>query len=449
MALWDLAVGGLSKRILGGFQNAQGSEQADLRFPIEDQDDYVGRITFVAKREKYKSLAGAGLDVVVNTTAAAEEAVKSVTGGTGGGGSPATSVKVTPNDSERSIAEQAAAESTVGLDAFGPVSSTSIQSRAAAEAQVGLDAFGNEGALVIDGVGINQVAGANSTGRKSTYNAAQNSATVVSSSPRPKARQSGGARRTASASTELSSFQGNAPDTKTITKAVPEYELQGSVQLYLPSTLQFADNIEYANVDLGIKGTAVSEALRSGKNIIDAGLAAAAKIIDVGGFMEAMEKGLTSSTAQVLALRLASFSTEVQGAVETETGIALNPNRRSTLRGVGVRRFRFTFKLQPTSPQEAKEITKIINFFREQMYPEMSGAAGLVMNFPSKFDIKMHWGGKRVATQILPCFLENVDVVYNPNSMAFHDDGEFQQTDITLSFIEERALTKADIRKGY
>jgi hypothetical protein len=69
--------------------------------------------------------------------------------------------------------------------------------------------------------------------------------------------------------------------------------------------------------------------------------------------------------------------------------------------------------------------------------------------FPSKFDIRMSYNGKKVATGLLPCFLENVNVVYNQQAMSFHKDGEPQSTDITLSFMEERTLSQKDIVGGY
>ena len=80
------------------------------------------------------------------------------------------------------------------------------------------------------------------------------------------------------------------------------------------------------------------------------------------------------------------------------------------------------------------------------MYPETS-SEGLqaALKFPSKFSIELRYGKKKVATGILPCFLETVDVAYNPSNMGFHEDGNFQETDISLSFVEERALTKRDI----
>ena len=219
-------------------------------------------------------------------------------------------------------------------------------------------------------------------------------------------------------------------------------------QLYLPSTLQFQDRVEYTNVDLNVIGSAAANALQnggSGADLLRSAFGSALPSFE--SLSEAVRNGLSSEAAQVAALRVTKgLSSDVTGAIETTTGVTLNPNRRQTLRGVGIRQFRFAFKLIPTSKKEADEITKIIQFFREEMYPETS-SEGLqaALKFPSKFSIELRYGNKKVATGILPCFLETVDVAYNPSNMGFHEDGNFQETDISLSFVEERALTKRDI----
>ena len=235
----------------------------------------------------------------------------------------------------------------------------------------------------------------------------------------------------------------------------------GRVTLYMPTTLQFSDRVEYTNIDLGSVGGAAVSALREGgsargliNQIIDQGVDAAGSIYDL-----ATGGALPTEAAQIGAVRGAKavpfFGQEIQGAVSTEAGVAMNPNRRSSLQGVGIRRFQFTFKMIPTSRAEAEEIKRIIEFFRLRMYPSTIGnidAASRISaayRFPSKFDIVLKYANKEVATKILPCFLESFNAVYNSNSMSFHSDGNFQETDITLAFIEERALTQEDIREGY
>tara|TARA_B100001093_G_scaffold277143_1_gene264871 strand:+ start:7896 stop:8906 length:1011 start_codon:yes stop_codon:yes gene_type:complete len=236
-------------------------------------------------------------------------------------------------------------------------------------------------------------------------------------------------------------------------KALPrEIGNNSTCTLFLPGALQFQDRIEYTNVDLNIIGAAAARAITaggSGKEILKNSLREA--LPNFESLQSAFRTGLKSEAAQVAALRVSNkLSPELTGALETSTGITLNPNRRQTLKGVGIRQFVFTFKLIPTTQLEANEITRIIKFFRSEMYPDTS-AEGLeaALKFPSKFKIRMMYGKKQVTTGILPCFLENVNVVYNPTNTGFHSDGaggaDFQETDISLSFIEERALTKRDI----
>ena len=238
-------------------------------------------------------------------------------------------------------------------------------------------------------------------------------------------------------------------DTNTTFEApTPTYEGRGAVSLYLPTTLQFNDRINYADTDLGMTGGAAYNAIRaggSGRDILRSGFDSF--ISAFGSLGDAFAYGLSSEAAQVAALRLVSASSELTGAVEVGTGVTLNPNRRSTMKDVPIRNFQFTFKLIPTSEAEYQAIDGIIKFFRAEMYPESKSAAGVpvAFTFPSKFFIKMDYNGKRVGTGILPCFLESTNVVYNPNNMAFHKDGNPQEVDLTLVFREERALTKQDV----
>lgn len=250
--------------------------------------------------------------------------------------------------------------------------------------------------------------------------------------------------------------QANAdPGLSTTKRQIPQRVGSGrTCSLYLPQSIQFADRIEYTNVDLGIVGAGIAQGIASGltgKEILTK--AAGATLPDFESLQDAFFVGVQSEAAQVAALRASRrVSGGATGAIETTTGVTLNPNRRSTLRGVGLRQFRFAFKMIPTSQDEAEMIKGIVQFFREEMYPEARFISNIsaAYRFPSKFEIKLSYDGKKVATGILPSFLESVDVVYNPNAMAFHTDGNPQETDISLNFVEERTLSKYDItNEGY
>ena len=236
-----------------------------------------------------------------------------------------------------------------------------------------------------------------------------------------------------------SDLRGTDPSKQTKTGTKPKEINAGQVSLYLPNTIQFTDGIEYSNVDLGARGGAVESALRSGKSVGGVIAATLGGGFDLTSMRELFETGLDTEAAQLLLNRtLGKVGEDVRGAIESSTGLTLNPNRRSLLRGVSLRRFRFTFKLIPTSEKESREIKSIIKFFRSEMYPEEIpvGPVAVGYKFPSKFHITMVYRGKRVATGILPCFLESFDTNYNPNAMGMLRDGNFPEIDISMSFIE-------------
>ena len=226
------------------------------------------------------------------------------------------------------------------------------------------------------------------------------------------------------------------------------------VTLYLPTSIVYIDNVDYSNTtELGVVGAATAAALRGGSNYLGAAASALSNV--AGNFTslyDAATAGIQSETANIAMLRtVGRVSAPIRAAVETTAGLTLNPNKRSTLRGVAIRSFNFTFKLIPESRREAREIEYIIELFRKELYPEdiIEGGLPVGYRYPNKFAIEMFYDRKRVATKILPCFLQNFTTNYNPNSMSMHHDGKFPEIDIQMSFTEDRTLRKQDIEEGY
>lgn len=230
----------------------------------------------------------------------------------------------------------------------------------------------------------------------------------------------------------------------------------GSVTMHLPSSLTFRDGIDYQNIAFGAVGSAAEQGLKSSSGDVYEAVKAGASnaFSSIESVIDAFRGTVESETAGLYAQRaISKFSEPIGGALEVTQGITLNPNRRSLLRGVATRNFGFTFKLIPHNKQEANEIKNIIRFFRKNMYPEdlldETTTFSVGYRYPNKFLIELAYDGDPVASKILPCFLQGFDTNYNPNSMSFHKDGEFPEIDISLTFIEERALRRQDITKGY
>lgn len=239
---------------------------------------------------------------------------------------------------------------------------------------------------------------------------------------------------------------------------------RGEVVLYLPQSIQISDNIQYGSIELGAIGATAMQGVAAGSGAV--GLVGDALKSVMEDIASAAFGDLGDAGAAVAVQRTARRfgAPQIAGAVATSTGVTINPNNRNILNGVALRTFRFQFKLIPTSKREADIINKMIKWFRMSMYPDIGAAldetqgTSLTLKYPSKFKITMEYGKfsdaggvefgdtNPVATGLLPCFLQSFDAVYNPNAMAFHSDGNPQEVDISMNFIEERALNRNDIK---
>jgi hypothetical protein len=222
------------------------------------------------------------------------------------------------------------------------------------------------------------------------------------------------------------------------------------VSIYLPVGLAFRDNVAYDNMDLGGLGAAAERGLQSGTGAIS-------EMIDAG--MKTLSSGLTGSggsdMAKLGAVKLASKGPdELAGAFKSAGRVTTNPNTRVLFKQVGLRDFSFTFKFIPTSAKEAEECKEIVKFFRTELYPEDItldvGASKISVGykFPNRFQIDVLYDGDFVANKIKPVYLRDVTTNYNTTAMSFHEDGNFTDIEMTLSFQESRTLSRTDVEEG-
>lgn len=233
-----------------------------------------------------------------------------------------------------------------------------------------------------------------------------------------------------------------------------------AVTLYLPQAVQITDAAQYDNIDLGILGAGTLAGVQSGIGISEAlGKAAANTLTDI--YKAFNTDGLGTAAGRLAQARAAQMflpnGGALQGAVRSGTRVAVNPNTRALFRSVPLREFTFTFKLIPNSSTEHDQIKNIIRIFREELYPTpievgtgpIAIAAGY--EYPNVFDITLSYNNIRhaIATRILPCYLRNFSATYNSSSMGFHENGEFSEVDISMTFVESSSLNKELVERGY
>lgn len=225
-----------------------------------------------------------------------------------------------------------------------------------------------------------------------------------------------------------------------------------SVTLYMPPALQIGDKIDIDNtVPFGMFGEALNRSLGAGGGITSALTDATGR--SLGSLVNALGGQALSQEAVSLGISKAAGALGAggEGAVRTALGITPNPNIRAVFRSVGIRTFSFTFKMTPRDKTEADDIGKIIKFFRTNAYPETFSLAGIPagFKFPNKFQIHFQYNGKDIATKTHLSFLTDIQTTYNPQTMSFYEEGNFQETDLVLTFIEERTIDRQHVEAGY
>ena len=131
------------------------------------------------------------------------------------------------------------------------------------------------------------------------------------------------------------------------------------------------------------------------------------------------------------------------------SGTLTNNRTEMKFEGIERRDFSFSFRMLPTSPEEAQTIEDIVTTFRFHSMPEFDGGLvkGRTMIVPSTFDIEyrpnihLH----KISTSVL----ESVEVQYGGERTQFFTDDQPVETQLTLKFKELEIITKERILEGY
>lgn len=226
-----------------------------------------------------------------------------------------------------------------------------------------------------------------------------------------------------------------------------------AIKLYLPPSLTQADGFSFAQPELGAIGAGIENSLTGGGSLLGSlGKAAKDGIQSITDFATGGLSGPQASLAMTkMAGRLGKaggVGTEAGAAAALVGGVVVNPNVRALFKGVNLREFTFQFKFIAKSRREAEEVEKIIKMFRSCAYPESIDVGGISAGykFPHRFEIDIMYNDKvRIGNKMKKCYLKSISTTYNASSMAFHSDGKPVEIDVSLSFMEERTLTRADI----
>ena len=156
---------------------------------------------------------------------------------------------------------------------------------------------------------------------------------------------------------------------------------------------------------------------------------------------------LLSTTVSSLMLKAAGMNVAAETILARGAGIIPNPNMELLFRSPELRTFGFAYRLTARSQDEAKEIRKIIRFFKQGMSPKrQNGQTNYFLKTPNMFrvqfkTIKGKGNDKDGLNKSMPkfktCALKGFTTDYSPDKMwAAYEDGQPVSVNIVMEFGE-------------
>ena len=138
-------------------------------------------------------------------------------------------------------------------------------------------------------------------------------------------------------------------------------------------------------------------------------------------------------------------------------GIVPNSNLELLFQGPTLRSFGFTWRMSPRSADEARNVKRIIRFFKQGSAPRKvnsqsgAGAASLFLGTPNVFKLSYKTGNEEISglNKFKICALINMSVVYAPDGQwAAYDEGQPVSLTMSLNFQEIEPVYESDYQEG-
>jgi len=234
----------------------------------------------------------------------------------------------------------------------------------------------------------------------------------------------------------------------------PTVRLDTAITLYMPQMVAFTTSAQYQDEVVGDAAAAganvYQEILNGQKSGLDIAKDAMKRLgKDIGEGM--INKGIGAL----------SIIPGIEGAKDVffaQQGFIKAPKMELFFKGIGKRKFQYTFKMTPRNDAEMQEIRKIVQAFRLNMLPEFEDGdrASRRLTIPNTFDIQYMYNGKvnQYLHKISTCVLESCDVKFSGEgkyqTFTADDDGAPPTvTEMSLNFQEMEIITKERVAEGY
>ena len=230
-----------------------------------------------------------------------------------------------------------------------------------------------------------------------------------------------------------------------------------SIVLYMPATIQTNTNVVYKGSEMGnlasTIATAAGDFYSKAQEIgyVDAAMDQVPNWLEMG--IEDVQRAIAKGVGAIV-------GGDIAGATDKISNRAQNRYLESLFDSIGFRKFSYTYKFTPKSPEESLKVRDIIKLFKFHMSPELpEDDLGRYFIPPAEWDIFYMFRGDEndFLNKITSCVLTNMDINYaNGRFQTFRALNHEQlrgapptEIEMKLDFMETRIITKKEVAEGY
>jgi hypothetical protein len=176
--------------------------------------------------------------------------------------------------------------------------------------------------------------------------------------------------------------------------------------------------------------------------------------------MKSQVQNGTADFSEAFANTFAEQASQVKGLLSRTAGKIINPNLELLFQKPSLRPFSFTFRMSARNADEAKEIIRIIRFFKQNMAPQKGGGSGgesanLFLKAPNTFQVHyLHRGvdageEHKFIGRMKECAMTSFEVDYTPDgNYSTYEDGVMTSYTISMSMKELEPVFFEDYDDG-
>lgn len=243
---------------------------------------------------------------------------------------------------------------------------------------------------------------------------------------------------------------------------------EGTIFLPMPSNIQDGNSVDFAAGNLDGLTAEVYSSVRAGIegfNGIDLTTnpfgpkGAASKVSELMETIGAPFAGNPGTFKKIFLAQIASAAANIplggsltrDAVFARQSGEILNQNMELLFNGVNLRSFKFSFKLTPRGPEEAKQIKLIINAFKRAMAPKLEKDQPIFLKTPNVFNLTYKKGNSKhpFLHTFKQCALTDMSVNYTGEGVyASYSGGTPVSMVLELGFKELEPIYDTDYNEG-